>query len=141
MLRNQPIMQGRCECSPDVMLGSFRNQVNLTLPNHMRFIIDRRRAAGLEPNDFVSIDRCLVPEIQDLWSHGITTTASCCGHNVAIPDIMVAEEDEPRMRAMGYVELNDPEHGVKLYMPKSIRCELIVRMLPAPEALNQEASK
>lgn len=132
MLINQPIIQGRCACTPDVTMGSFRNQVRLTLPAHMRGLIERRRAAGLSTHDFVSIDRCLAPEIQLLWSQQITTGASCCGHNVAMPEIMVAAQDEPRMRDLGYVELHDPACSTTLYLPKSIRCELVVRMLPAP---------
>lgn len=51
---------------------------------------------------FVSIDKCLLPEILTLWEMGIKTTGCCCGHGRQEPFIGVTEENIQRMKNLGY---------------------------------------
>jgi hypothetical protein len=51
----------------------------------------------------VSIDKCLIHEVIDLWEKGIKTTGCCCGHGRReLAFIGVAKEFIPRMKEMGY---------------------------------------
>jgi uncharacterized protein (DUF1919 family) len=50
----------------------------------------------------VSIDPCIVDEIKYLWSVGIDTRGSCCGHNNHEGTIIVAEKDIKKMQKLGY---------------------------------------
>lgn len=87
-----------CQCK-NVEMGTFTNQMLVELPDHMQ---QYRKQRNLDPR-LLSIDSCLVKEIEHLWSEGITTTGCCCGHNQAAPYIGVIEEDIPKMRALGYL--------------------------------------
>ncbi len=51
----------------------------------------------------VSIDKCLLPEILDLWEHGIKTTGCCCGHGNGEPYIGVDSDDIQKMKDLGYM--------------------------------------
>lgn len=93
-----------CGCV-DVPMGSYANQVAL----HPPFPV----GGGV-----VGIDRCVAAEIQALWAVGIVTHNSCCGHNVAPPSIMVAADDEGRMRALGYAEWH--QFDATMFYPKSV---------------------
>lgn len=53
----------------------------------------------------VGIDNCILAEIEFLWSIGITTIESCCGHNIAPGSITVHEIHIDRMKALGYKAL------------------------------------
>jgi hypothetical protein len=54
---------------------------------------------------YVSIDKCLLREILDLWELGIKTTGCCCGHGDSSRSFIgVKRGYEDRMRRMGYVE-------------------------------------
>lgn len=68
------------------------------------------------------IDNCLVGEIKDLWSKGIQTTASCCGHNIALAVISVIPEHIEKMEALGYEHFCDPKFGPARthFKPKSV---------------------
>ena len=49
------------------------------------------------------IDRCVLPELQKLWSEGISTYCSCCGHgNDDKAFIRVGAEYAERMAELGY---------------------------------------
>ena len=50
----------------------------------------------------VSIDKCLIHEVIDLWEKGIKTTGCCCSHGRIEAFIGVANEFIPRMKEMGY---------------------------------------
>jgi hypothetical protein len=88
-----------CACV-NVEMGSYDNQVTVEIPPHMASYRAARLAAGL--SGLVSIDHCIMPEIQELWAQGIHTHGSCCGHNTVEPMINVRDEDTPRMKALGY---------------------------------------
>lgn len=50
----------------------------------------------------VSIDKCLLPEILELWEMGIKTTGCCCGHGRIEPFIGVDFDDIQKMKDLGY---------------------------------------
>lgn len=50
----------------------------------------------------VSIDKCLLSEVVELWELGIKTTGCCCGHGRLEPFIGVREEHIPKMKELGY---------------------------------------
>lgn len=97
-----------CKCV-NVQMGSFANQVVLSIPEHMKQYRDNRVADGLSPN--VCIDRCIAEEIKHLWSLGIHTRGSCCGHNKQSGMINVADESINKMFILGYKEYPNPAHA------------------------------
>lgn len=58
-----------------------------------------------EQQRILSLDRCLIPEVQSLWVRGITTVGCCCGHMRADPYIQVNQFDSEAMRRLGYRQL------------------------------------
>lgn len=51
----------------------------------------------------VSIDKCLLPEIIQLWEKDIKTTGCCCGHDRKdMAFIGVQEKYIPKMKELGY---------------------------------------
>lgn len=50
----------------------------------------------------VSIDKCLLPEILNLWEMGIKTTGCCCGHGKQGAFIGVDFDDIQKMKELGY---------------------------------------
>lgn len=50
----------------------------------------------------VTIDKCLLPEILQLWEMGIKTTGCCCGHGKIEPFIGVDFDDIQKMKDLGY---------------------------------------
>jgi hypothetical protein len=87
----QPSGEARCQCGPNVAMGSYDAQVVMLTPF--------RR--GPLPQ-LVGIDACIATEIAWLWLDGIETVASCCGHNKAPAIISVIEDDAERMERLGY---------------------------------------
>jgi len=53
----------------------------------------------------IAIDPCIEEEIKYLWSKGIATISSCCGHDKLPPSVVVLKEDELKMRELGYQTL------------------------------------
>ena len=45
------------------------------------------------------IDKCLIPAVKALWSEGIVTLGSCCGHGVMAPTILVQIDHEAALEA------------------------------------------
>ena len=43
----------------------------------------------LRDGDDVSIDLCIAPTIQSLWSLGVVTLGCCCGHGKTAPSVVV----------------------------------------------------
>lgn len=50
----------------------------------------------------VNIDPCVLPEVRELWEHGIETIESCCGHNKTPGYIAVKQQYESNMETLGY---------------------------------------
>lgn len=70
----------------------------------------------------VSIDKCLLPEILELWEMGIKTTGCCCGHGKLEPFIGVDFDDIQKMKDLGY-EVYYNEHRPNdedSFVPKTV---------------------
>lgn len=79
-----------CKGGDDVKIGNYKNQVTVNYP----YGVTRKK---------VCIDRCIVDEVRKLWSMGIKTNGSCCGHNVpGMSYLGVYDEDIERMIELGY---------------------------------------
>lgn len=111
-----------CDCPPGTRPSEYTNQVVLELPSHVRKYMDNSPCRSSGPT--VAVDRCLVGELQDLWSRGITTTGCCCGHNEwrHMSYIGVLFEHIPAMKALGYeVRPNKMRPGDEdSFVPKSV---------------------
>lgn len=83
-----------CHCQ-GVEPGTYANQEPRLLP----FATPRFPVAGTKP---VYIDRCVLPDVEALWSAGIETIESCCGHGRTEGYIAVPVEHEQAMLALGY---------------------------------------
>lgn len=77
-----------CECK-DVGFGTYRNVVSLQPP-------------WREEGDTISVDGCLALELLVLWSQGIKTYASCCGHNKKKGDIIADASNCKDLTDLGY---------------------------------------
>lgn len=69
----------------------------------------------------VAIDKCLLPEIIQLWEMGIKTTGCCCGHGKLEPFISVREECINEMKLLGYEVQCNPHNlkGEDSFYPKT----------------------
>lgn len=68
------------ECTCDgVEIGSYDAHVTLQAPW----------------GALVDIDRCLVPLVLALWAARIRTVASCCGHGMFAPSLIIRVPDQP----------------------------------------------
>lgn len=107
-----------CQCV-NVEMGSHKAGVPVEIPPHMESYRKARVAAGL--SDFITVDRCILPEVQHLWSLGIRTMGSCCGHRTHQPSISVHADDEVRMFKLGY-EVIPPfrEGGANTFASKTL---------------------
>lgn len=73
------------------------------------------------------VDRCLLPELKQLWKQGIKTHCSCCGHGLPYNAFIVADRScEDKMDALGYESPPDMldvcyncDAGI-MYVPKSV---------------------
>ena len=78
------------------------------------------------PTDFkeITIDNCLIGEIQDLWDRGILTIGCCCGHGVKLRAyIYVTQACERKMLALKYkhcANSMDRYDGMCFFVPKTI---------------------
>lgn len=66
-------------------------------------------------------DTCLQPELHDLWSVGVKTIGSCCGHGILVPYIQVAPQYVQKMHELGYCE-REPDgkgNGINCFIPKT----------------------
>ncbi len=81
-------------------MGSYDNQVTVDIPPHMSTYKEARLSEGL--SDVVSIDRCILETVQYLWSLGIRTIGSCCGHgDQKLAYVAVVDADVPVMESLG----------------------------------------
>lgn len=65
---------------------------------------------GFQDNfKYVSIDKCLIHEVINLWENGIRTTGCCCGHgDKSKAFIGVKFADIPKMKSLGYCVAKNP---------------------------------
>lgn len=63
----------------------------------------RLDARNNELVEIVNLDHCVIPELRNLWAHGIMTLCCCCGHGIdEHAFIRVCAEDADRMIELGY---------------------------------------
>lgn len=116
----------QCSCV-DVEFGSYDAAVVVPMPEHMYGYRDRRVAAGLSAN--LTIDACVLGELQELWRLGVQTRGSCCGHGKGFGYIQV---DGPRdavvMRHLGYQELS----GEHILCPENAGLSFYAKVTRSP---------
>lgn len=94
----------RCHCR-NVAMGSHEMSVAVPTPEFLRGTF------GCKTNkDVVSIDLCIVPEILWLWSKGVITHGSCCGHGKQAATICVDDSSIATMHELGYQLYPDHPH-------------------------------
>lgn len=79
--------------------GTYRHCINIVPP----WVGKRLTWDGV----IVGIDRCVLPEIIELWNAGIKTVASCCGHGKIAPSVVVDDASVEKMLKFGYK--NNPQ--------------------------------
>lgn len=78
--------------------GIYDGKIYLEFPRHMLY-----EYGGFYNNKRgCLIDLCIVEEIKYLWSLGITTYGSCCGHGINAGMINVDKKDVELMIKLGY---------------------------------------
>lgn len=88
------------KCS-EVKFGSYNCVYNIMPPFQCGMIEKKYK--------YVSIDKCLIHEIIDLWEQGIKTTGCCCGHgNISKAYIGVESSFIPKMKQLGYTVRDNP---------------------------------
>ncbi|WP_431785921.1 hypothetical protein [Paenibacillus lactis] len=113
-----------CHCI-DVEVGSYANQAELIAPHFIKTMRVKWNAQhGTDiSEEVITVDKCLVDEILELWDLGIRTTGCCCGHNKLPGYIGVIDEDIQKMISLGYVNVlntTNPQRNDS-FSPKSIK--------------------
>jgi hypothetical protein len=93
----------KCSCGKDVYFGDYSRMVNAV--------------ALWGEKKSVCFDKCLADEIFFLWSVGVKTSQSCCGHNLSCGGIYVHEGDTKKMVRLGYKEYKKFN---SFFVPKSV---------------------
>lgn len=75
-----------CTCV-GIEIGGYDNQVSVRNPFTEKWIC---------------IDSCILPTVIKLWSMGVDTIESCCGHGKMKGYIAVREEGKETMLALGF---------------------------------------
>lgn len=76
-----------CDCK-NIDLGTYEAAVDIWPP--------------WESKKFISVDVCIIEEVIFLWSKGVVTTNSCCGHNKVQGSVCVSDDSIPIMQKLGY---------------------------------------
>ena len=76
--------------------------------------------------EMVDIDKCILPEILNLWENGVKTGWCCCGHGHtnkgnSMASIAVYKESCNKMKSLGYDRhpTEDQHFGWDLFVPKT----------------------
>lgn len=91
-------LKNNCDCNPNEdYYGTFKTTVSVLYPFPIYI-----KGVDYPQYKFVSIDKCILPEILYLWDQGIETDACCCGHNHIKGNIMVKDNSIKKMELLGY---------------------------------------
>lgn len=97
-MNNQNWIKNTSACA-DVPFQTYECCYHIALPWLCKFPWEDD---SVKTSKTVSIDKCLLPEILELWEMGIKTTGCCCGHGKLEPFIGVDFDDIQRMKDLGY---------------------------------------
>ena len=103
----------------DIPFQTYECCYHITLPWLCKFPWEDD---SMKTSKMVSIDKCLLPEILELWEMGIKTTGCCCGHGKLEPFIGVDFDDIQKMKDLGY-EVYYNEHRPNdedSFIPKTV---------------------
>ena len=89
-----------CSACSDIPFQTYKCCYHICLPWRCKYSCGKNE--DKDPK-MVSIDKCLLPEILNLWEQGIKTTGCCCGHGKGEPYIGVDSDDIQRMKDLGYM--------------------------------------
>ncbi len=90
----------------DVKEGTYNCAYNIMLPYRVKFDWEDESKAETRT---VAIDKCLLPEVLNLWEMGIKTTGNCCGHGQSDKSFIgVKDEFIPKMKELGYTVWKNP---------------------------------
>ncbi|WP_195966823.1 hypothetical protein [Clostridium sp. 1001283B150210_160208_E6] len=106
-----------CQCV-NVTFGDHTNTVRLKTPQIYKDRFPKKQS------EYTFMDKCIADEVQYLWSLGIVTMASCCGHNKSDGDIAVCDEFIPKMKELGYEVMFNPCYPDDEWLFKSKSCVL-----------------
>jgi len=84
----------RCGCS-NVGMGTYANATVVTTP------------AGKTQY----IDNCILPDLLTLWTAGVETIESCCGHGKECGYIAVRASSIVKMIGLGYMSIGTDDYG------------------------------
>lgn len=109
------------KCS-EIGFGTYNCAYNIQVPWKCKFMWESEDKRTLK---LVSIDKCLLTEVQGLWERGIKTTGCCCGHgNASAAFIGVAEEYISEMKLLGYTVHHNScrPNDEDSFVPKTVIC-------------------
>lgn len=95
----------KCGCV-DVKVGSWDNQVSVRVPDIVR--LKYKGLRGTLP-DTIRLDACIADEVASLWAKGIVVKECCRGHNRTMGYIGVIGANIPKMKALGYRVILNPQ--------------------------------
>ncbi len=100
-----------CKCK-NIEFGTYKNTTVLEYPKWFKSKKKIRTA---------NIDNCILKEIKFLWSQGIQTIESCCGHNKKQGYICIVPEAIKKMEELGYEHYINPNQpkARDFFIPKS----------------------
>lgn len=81
---------------------AYAQMILVDPPEHMREY--KKRKIANSGTGQICVDPCIFEEIKYLWSLGITTYGSCCGHNTHESMVNVHDKDIDLMLSLGYVQ-------------------------------------
>lgn len=91
--------------NPKWVIKMCKSKVNVKVPDN---IIIRYNRPERDIREYITIDRCLVDTIKELWAMDIVTTGCCCGHGIRQGYIGVLDKHIPQMKKLGYEVLHNP---------------------------------
>ena len=78
----------------------YEQMIVVDIPQHMHQYAEMREKEGLSKQ--ICIDQCIYDEIHFLWSYGVITYGSCCGHNNSYAFVNVDDKSIDKMLMLGY---------------------------------------
>ena len=103
------------EVCPYPELGVYDDMVVVPTPKHMT----EKYGGFYKAKKTIAIDPCILKEIELLWSKGVHTYCSCCGHNINEASVVVDKRSKDTMRTLGYKKIENGMNGDIVYALKT----------------------